>query len=109
MTVGYRVDRRATLVLADMDGAEVDVRIGVPIAALREWDETTDLAGEWAVFLKWAQPTWNLEDADGPIPVAAESLERLPLPVVRTMMRGWRDATVNPPAPLPPPSSDTEP
>lgn len=103
--MGYRVDTTATLVLADMEGAEVTVTIGVPLAALREWDLTTSLADEWDVFLRAAQPVWNLEDASGPIPVAVESLERLPLPVTRAMMRGWRDAAVNPPAPLPPTSS----
>jgi hypothetical protein len=101
----YRTDRRATLVLEDMEGAEVDVLIGVPLAGLREWDETLTLEGEWDCFLRWGQPVWNLEDADGPIPVETAALERLPLPVTRAIMRGWRKATVEPPAPLPPPSS----
>lgn len=107
--MGYRVDRRAVLVLTDMDGAEVSVIIGVPIRALREFDTETTLEGEWAVFLRWAQPEWNLEDADGPIPVAVESLDRLPRPVIDATVSGWRDAAMHPPAPLPPPSSDTTP
>lgn len=107
--MGYRVDRRAVLVLADMDGAEVSVTIGVPIRAMVEFDTATTLADEWAVFLRWAQPEWNLEDADGPIPVAEESLLRLPRPVVDATVSGWRDAAMHPPAPLPQPSSDTEP
>ena len=84
-------------------------RIGVPLAALKEWDETDTLADEWACFLRWAQPEWNLEDADGPIPVDEAALERLPVMVTRAVMRGWRTATVKPPAPLPQPSSGTEP
>ena len=107
--MGYRVDTKATLVLADMDGAEVTVRIGVPLAALKEWDETDTLAGEWSSFIRWAQPEWNLEDADGPIPVDEAALDRLPVMVTRAVMRGWRTATVKPPAPLPQPSSSTEP
>jgi hypothetical protein len=103
--MGYRVDTSAVLVLADMDGAEVSVTIGVPLAAIREWDLTDTLAEEWACFLRHAMPAWNLEDADGPIPVDEAALERLPLPVTRAMMRGWRDAAVNPPSPLPAPSS----
>lgn len=107
--MGYRVDTKATLVLDDMDGAEVEVIIGVPLSALREWDETTTLADEWACFLRWALPTWNLEDAAGPIPVSEAALDRLPVMVTRAVMRGWRTATVKPPAPLPQPSSSTEP
>ena len=107
--MGYRVDTSATLVLEGMDGAEVSVLIGVPLAALREWDETDTLAAEWACFIRWAKPTWNLEDAEGPIPVEEASLDRLPIAVTRAIMRGWRSATVNPPAPLPPPSSDGTP
>jgi hypothetical protein len=107
--VGYRVDTSATLVLEGMDGAEVTVLIGVPLAALREWDTADNLTTEWACFLRWAKPEWNLEDADGPIPVEEASLERLPRPVTEAMLRGWRHAAVNPPAPLPPTSSDTEP
>ena len=107
--MGYRVDTTATLELADMDGAEVNVTIGVPLAALMEWDETPDARGEWAVFLRVARPTWNLEDADGPIPVEEAAFDRLPVPVTRAIMRGWRVAAVNPPAPLPQPSGSTEP
>ena len=107
--MGYRVDATATLVLDGMDGAEVTVTIGVPLSAIREWDEATDLTGEWAVFLRVARPVWNLEDKAGPIPVTKASLDRLPLPVSRAIMKGWRTAAVNPPAPLPPPSSAGEP
>jgi hypothetical protein len=107
--VGYRVDASATLVLDGHDGAEVTVIIGVPLAALREWDDAATLAEEWACFLRWARPAWNLEDADGPIPVDEAALERLPIMITRAVMRGWRTATVQPPAPLPQPSSDTEP
>ena len=103
--MGYRVDASATLVLDGMDGAEVTVTLGVPLAALREWDGTATLDEEWAVFLRWARPAWNLEDADGPIPVEEASLERLPISVTGAIMRGWRRAAVQPPAPLPPPSS----
>lgn len=106
--MGYRVDRKVTLVLEEMPGAEVEVQIGIPFAALVEWSEAEGISGEWAAFVKWAQPTWNLEDAAGPIPVEA-STDRVPLPVMRTLMRGWRDAAVNPPAPLPPESGSTEP
>lgn len=107
--MGYRVDTSATLVLAGMDGAEVTVTIGVPLSAIREWDEATSLADEWTIFLRVASPSWNLEDAGGAIPVEEAALDRLPVPVTRAMMRGWRTATVDPPAPLPQPSSATEP
>ena len=107
--MGYRVDASAVLVLDGMDGAEVTVTIGVPLSALREWDTTETLEAEWACFLRHARPVWNLEDDAGPIPAEEASLERLPLPVTRAIMRGWRSAAVNPPAPLPLPSSDGTP
>lgn len=107
--MGFRVDRRVVLVLEDMDGAEVEVTIGVPLSVLRAWDEAEDRSGEWAVFIANTAPSWNLEDADGPIPVDEAALERLPDFVSRAIMVGWRRATVNPPAPLPPTSSDGEP
>jgi len=106
--MGYRVDATASLVLEDMDGAEVSVCIGVPLSALREWDATETLEAEWACFLRVARPAWNLEDADGPIPVDEAAVERLPLYVTRAIQRGWRSAAVQPPPPLPPtPSGGT--
>jgi len=107
--VGYRVDTTATLVLDGMDGAEVTVKIGVPLSALVEWDAAETLTDEWSVFLRLAVPVWNLEDDAGPIPAEEASLDRLPISVTRAIMRGWRSAAVNPPAPLPPPSSDGTP
>ena len=107
--MGYRVDASATLVLEGYDGAEVTVQIGVPLHAVMEWVEAEGLPAEWSVFLAHAKPVWDLEDADGPIPVDEDAIRRVPLPMVRVMMRGWRYAVVNPPAPLPPPSSSTEP
>lgn len=107
--MGYRVDARATLVLDGMDGAEVDVRIGVPLSALKLWDEADTLEAEWAAFLAAASPAWNLEDADGPIPVDAAALGRLPKYVTTAIMVGWRSAAVKPPLPLQPPSGSTEP
>lgn len=105
--MGYRVDRRADLVLTDMDGAVVDVLIGVPIGDVMEYDAIEGVEESWAKFLELATPTWNLEDAHGAIPVAAESFTRLPVPVIRAILHEWREAVVNPPAPLPPQSSDT--
>lgn len=105
--MGYRVDTTATLVLEDMEGAEVTVTIGVPIRAVMAYDEADGPEASWAVFIEHAKPSWNLEDADGPIPADASAFDRLPVPVLRAVMRGWRDATVNPPAPLPQPSSVT--
>lgn len=107
--MGYRVDASATLVLAEYDGAEVSVTTSVPIHALMEWSAAETVTEEWPIFIEWARPAWNLEDADGPIPPDVDAIRRLPLPLVRVMMRGWRDAAVEPPAPLPQPSGDTEP
>lgn len=107
--MGYRVDTSATLVLEGMDGAEVSVKIGIPLRGLREWFETTTREAEWAAFVKWAQPVWNLEDADGPIPVDDDAFFRLPPSVSTAMQKAWREAVVNPPAPLPQTSGSTEP
>lgn len=106
--MGYRVDTSATLVLDGMDGAEVHVTLGIPLSALREFDATETREAEWASFLALAAPTWNLEDADGPIPVDEAALDRLPSNVSRAIVFGWRKALVNPPAPLPQPSSAGE-
>lgn len=107
--MGYRVDTSATLVLEGMDGAEVNVTIGVPLRGLREWFEAESDEDTWASFIRWAKPTWDLEDADGPIPVDEDAYLRLPGHVSSAMQRAWRDAVVKPPAPLPQPSSDTVP
>jgi hypothetical protein len=107
--VGYRVDTSALLVLEAYDGAEVTVNISLPLHALIAWSEAADVAAEWPIFIEWARPTWNLEDADGAIPADEDAIKRIPLPMARVMMRAWRTAAVNPPAPLPQPSSGTEP
>jgi hypothetical protein len=107
--MGYRVDASATLVLEGYEGAEVTVSIGVPLHALVEWDTAENHTEEWPIFVRWARPAWDLEDAEGPIPPDEDAIRRLPLPMLRTIMRAWRQAAVNPPAPLPQPSSDTEP
>lgn len=101
--MGYRVDQdTADLTLSDMDGALVTVRISVPLAAIREWDLATTRDDEWAVFLREAEPTWNLEDKDGPIPVDAAAIDRLPAYVSAAIQTAWRDAAVHPPLPLRP-------
>lgn len=107
--MGYRVDTSVTLVLDGMAGAEVSVCIGVPLSALMEYDAATGWSEGWSVFMRYAKPTWNLEDAAGPIPVDEDSINRVSFPVIRAVMNEWRKAAVNPPAPLPPPSSDGEP
>lgn len=107
--MGYRVDTRADLVLADMDGAVVSATIGVPIAAVVAFDAAANLADEWGVFVREGAPEWNLEDAQGALPVSEHVDEtRITTPVARAILRAWRTATVNPPAPLPPPSSEPE-
>ena len=107
--MGFRVDTSATLVLEGYEGAEVTVAIGVPLHALMEWDNAPEVTKAWPIFIAWAKPSWDLEDADGPIPADEDALKRIPLPMARVMMRGWFTAAVKPPAPLPPPSSGTEP
>jgi hypothetical protein len=105
--MGYRVDRHAVIELPPFEGTEVRVRIGMPIGVLREWAEAGTLEDEWKVLDRHGVvESWNLEDADGPIAVA-DALERVPMPELRALMRAWYDAAVNPPAPLPAPSSDT--
>jgi hypothetical protein len=106
--MGYRVDTSAPLDLEGMVGAEVVAKIGVPLSALREYDSTDTREEEFACFLRVAEPTWNLEDDDGLIPVDGTALDRLPDPVSRLILRSWRLAAAKPPAPLPPPSSDGE-
>jgi hypothetical protein len=107
--MGYRVDTSALLVLEAYGGAEVTVNISLPLHALLAWADADTVGTAWPIFVEWARPAWNLEDADGAIPADEDAIKRLPLPMVKVMMRAWRDAAVNPPAPLPQPSGDTEP
>ena len=105
-------EKRATIELEDGDfaGAEITVRLRVPFGVLKEISSTaSDPAGIerlGELFCEWALVDWNLADHRGPIPATPEGFARLDLDTVGAVLAAWIGGVVEPPAPLPQPSSN---
>lgn len=113
-------ERRVPIDLAggDYDGAEIIVNLRVPMNVVRQYDVLLAddsvgvpafIEGAGALLFTHGRPTWNLADADGPIPATPEDFGRLDWQTQRAVINAWMSGVVNPPRPLSLPSSATEP
>lgn len=105
-------EKRATIELEDGDfaGAEITVRLRVPFGVLKEISSMAtnpdSIERLVELFSEWALVDWNLADHRGPIPATAEGLARLDVDTVGAVLAAWIRGVVEPPAPLPQPSSN---
>ena len=95
--IGQSAERRAVLAFTgDYEGAEVTVRLNVPLGVFLE-AEKVQKTNEWGGFLDYFVENvirgWNLEDGDGkPVPVSREGLAQVPLDLLMRVMTEWAQA-----------------
>ena len=116
--MGFKIaaasERRATLVFeGDYKGAEVTVRLSVPMRVFIEARKTAE-SHDWepflAMFVAEVVRDWNLEDNDGqPIPVSAEGLAAVPVDFLMRLVTEWAGQVGSVAAPLVSPSSNGRP
>ena len=115
--MGFKVPRRTARVAFeeghDYHGAEIVLRLDLPVSALfemqhlREGDSTADEAIRR--FADEVIESWNIEGDDGqPLPVQYEGgASTLPAAFIIALMDRWSQEATAAPAPLGQPSSDT--
>ena len=116
--MGFKIaaasERRAVLVFeGDYKGAEVPVRLNVPMQVFIEARKVTD-PPDWgpflAMFVAEVVRGWTLEDDDGqPIPVSAERLAAVPVDFLMRLVTEWAGQVGSVAAPLVSPSSNGRP
>lgn len=107
--MGFSVEKLVTLVFGDSEyeGAEVEVNIRLPLKLYQELDAIPatvtgleSLTPYYEFLLRWGLRRWNLENADGPIPMTVDGLALVPPDVLLTIVNSWRRAIWGLPLPL---------
>lgn len=97
---------------SEFDGAEVVVRLSVPVAtwevilrlATTEGSTLEEVREMQQLFADEGLVSWNLADHKGPLPADIEGIRRLPPNVLGTIFGEWAGAIVHVPRPLGQPS-----
>ena len=104
---GYRVPKRtARLIFEDTayEGAEIVVRLDVPVALFMEIQDLIADDKQFQVFQVFGESVleeWNLEDDDGVrIPATGQGMIAIAIDLANVILRQWVDAAIKPPAPL---------
>lgn len=116
-------ERIAVIELDDgaFKGAEIRARLRLPMGMLREvlvMSEQVEgddgdpfgIVGKLGdIFCDRALVSWNLADAQGPLPTDRSGWDRLDVNEAVAIIGAWVKGIAGPPDPLPAPSSDTGP
>jgi len=104
---GYRVPRRtARLIFQDTayEGAEVVVRLDVPVALFMEIQDLIAADKQFQVFQVFGESVleeWNLEDDNGnAIATTGQGMIAIPIDLANVILQQWVDAAIKPPDPL---------
>jgi len=96
------------LVLDDYEGAEVRCKANISLGAmlaLRELGNSEEgITEAYSQFAKDVLVSWDIEDDDGPVPLSAEGLMRLPTSLASAIMGAWGEQLTAVPPPSPPES-----
>ena len=116
--MGFKIaaasERLAVLVFeGDYKGAEVTVRLNVPMQVFIEARKVTD-SHDWepflAMFVAEVVRGWNLEDAEGqPVPLTSDGLASVPLDFLMRLITEWANQVGSVAAPLVSASSNGRP
>ena len=107
-------DETATIVFDDgpYEGAEVKARLNVPLGMfikLQEYQETGEYAEALLLFGDNVLISWNLEDAEGRLPIGRKGMKRVPPRFARVLLEKWGEAAQQVPVPLEQQSNGTGP
>jgi len=104
---GYRVPKRtARLIFQDTayEGAEVVVRLDVPVALFMEIQDLIADDKQFQVFQVFGESVleeWNIEDDDGnAIATTGQGMIAIPIDLANVILQQWVDAAIKPPDPL---------
>jgi hypothetical protein len=103
---GFKIPKRtATLILdGDYEGAEVVVRLDVPVGTFLEIQDLVAQEKQLHVFQVFGDSildTWNLRDEnDQSIPANSEGMHKIPIDLANIIMTEWSGAVTAPPDPL---------
>ena len=103
---GFRVQKRtARLVFSgDYEGAEVVVRLDVPVGVFVEIQDMVANNDQFRVFEIFGAKVleeWNVETDEGnPIPATSEGMQSIPLDLANLIIEQWVEVSTQPSAPL---------
>lgn len=103
---GFRIQKRtARLVFSgDYEGAEVVVRLDVPVGVFVEIQDMVSSEEQLKVFDLFGAKVleeWNVENDDGnPVPATSEGMQTIPLDFANLMIEKWVEVSTQPSAPL---------
>lgn len=103
---GFRIQKRtARLVFSgDYDGAEVVVRLDVPVGVFISIQDCVANSEQLLVFDIFGEKVlteWNLQDDEGrTIPATAEGMQEIPLNLANLIIEQWVEVTTQPSTPL---------
>ena len=105
-TKGFRIQKRtARLVFSgDYEGAEVVVRLDVPVSVFIQIQDMVSNDDQFRVFEVFGDKVleeWNIENDDGnPVPSTAEGMQNVPLEFANIIIEKWGEVSTQPSAPL---------
>ena len=105
-TKGFRIPKRtATLILdGDYQGAEVVVRLDVPVGTFLEIQDLVAQEKQLHVFQVFGDSildTWNLQDEnDQGIPADGNGMQMIPIDLANIIVTEWSGVVTEPPDPL---------
>ena len=104
---GFRIPKRtARLVFVDTlyEGAEVVVRLDVPVGTFMEIQDLIAAEKQFQVFNLFGESIledWNLHNDNGKeLPATGQGMTALPIDLANTILQQWVEAAVQTPDPL---------
>ena len=103
---GFRIQKStARLVFAgDYEGAEIVVRLDVPVSVFIEIQDMVSNEQQLKVFELFGAKVlqeWNLENDDGnPVPATSDGMQTIPLDFANLIIEKWVEVSTQPSAPL---------
>jgi len=103
---GFKIPKRtARLVFeGDYDGAEIVVRLDVPVKTFLQIQDLIQNEQQFEVFQVFGETIideWNLEDDDGkPLPANGQGMYSIPIDLANIIMTKWSEVAVQAPDPL---------
>tara|TARA_R110000765_G_scaffold137424_4_gene236954 strand:+ start:323 stop:655 length:333 start_codon:yes stop_codon:yes gene_type:complete len=103
---GFRLPKKTARLLFhdDYEGAEVVVRLDVPLGRFLEIQDLIDDGKQLLVFEVFGESViddWNLQDNEGkPLPPNGTGMKGLPIELANLILTEWSEVAVQAPDPL---------
>ena len=103
---GFRLPKKTARLLFhdDYEGAEVVVRLDVPLGRFLEIQDLIDDGKQLLVFEVFGESViddWNLQDSEGkPLPPNGTGMKGLPIELANLILTEWSEVAVQAPDPL---------